>query len=319
MNPAMCHLYWNGDGCDGHEWGMLCHSGTSCTLMEWCSHQWMMKMVYMSKFLSFFLCFFTSQLLAPSWLYELLCFSTSSVLKSCPSCYWLLWGTSIPVRTLKSCLALTSNASHASLAVPLLKYFCHIFNQTAVAKMQVGPFLGDLTIPGASSLVVPCFLSFVVWSQQLSAPWGPSSGFKYWARTFTCTSGHIATFRTVSKLSLLVILPSDEMFAHAMLMWVHALLRWSKVEMINAHSSSFLIFSGSCHRNSQPVGTSVAGSLNFHASRSQMLSEMEAGQIFYCSDHCVHIHIFHLLPMMLHVLLQPVDCWWKCILVVLME
>ena len=19
INPAMCHLYWNGDGCDGHE------------------------------------------------------------------------------------------------------------------------------------------------------------------------------------------------------------------------------------------------------------------------------------------------------------
>ena len=57
-----------------------------------------------------------------------------------------------PIRSLESCLALTSNASHASFAVPLLKYFCHIFNQTAVAKMWVGPFLGDLTIPGASSL-----------------------------------------------------------------------------------------------------------------------------------------------------------------------
>ena len=126
--------------------------------------------------------------------------------------------------------------------------------------MWVGPFLGDLTIPGHLPLAVPCFLSFVVWSQQLSAPWGPSIWFKYWARTFTCTIGHISAFRTVSKVSLSAILPSDEMFTHAVLMWAHALLRWSKVEMINAHSSSFLIFSGSCFRNSQLVGTSVAGS-----------------------------------------------------------
>ena len=81
-----------------------------------------------------------------------------------------------PIRTLKSCLALTSNASHASLAVPLLKYFHRIFNQTAVAKMWVVPFLGDLTIPGASSLgstMLSIFCSVVsaaVWAL------GPSSG-----------------------------------------------------------------------------------------------------------------------------------------------
>ena len=56
------------------------------------------------------------------------------------------------IRTHESCLALTINASHASFVVPLLKYFWHIFNQTAVARMWVGLFLGDLSIPGTSSL-----------------------------------------------------------------------------------------------------------------------------------------------------------------------
>ena len=130
-----------------------------------------------------------------------------------------------PIRTFESCLALTSNASHASLAVPLLKYFHHIFSQTAAAKMQVGPFLGDLTIPGASSLGSTMLSIFCSVVSAAVCTLGSFIGFKYQARTFTCTSGHIATFRTVSKVSLLAILPSDEMFTHAILMWVHSSLR----------------------------------------------------------------------------------------------
>ena len=62
--------------------------------------------------------------------------------------------------------------------------------------------------------------------------------------------------------------------------------------MINACSSSFLFFSGSCCRNSQLVGHFCDRLLDFHASRGQMLSEMEAARIFYCSDHCV-CHVPH--------------------------
>ena len=50
-------------------------------------------------------------------------------------------GTSVPISTLDSCLALTSNLSHASLAVPSLKYLWFNFNQTATAGIQVGAVL----------------------------------------------------------------------------------------------------------------------------------------------------------------------------------
>ena len=47
----------------------------------------------------------------------------------------------LPVSTLDSCFAHTSKCSHASFAVPSLKYFFDIFNQMAAVKMWVGPFL----------------------------------------------------------------------------------------------------------------------------------------------------------------------------------
>ena len=186
-------------------------------------------MLHMLKFLSFFACFLYFS--APSsltavWAAVLFHFfplvaspEVLSALLLAPLRYFH------PIRTLESCLGLMSNASHASLAVPLLKYSHHIFNQTAVAKMWVGPFVGDLTIPGASSLgstVLSIFCSVV---SAAVCTLGSFIGFNYRAGTFTCTSGHIATYRTVSKVSLLPILPSDEMFTHAILMLAHASLR----------------------------------------------------------------------------------------------
>ena len=123
-----------------------------------------------------------------------------------------------PIRTHESWLALTTNASHVSFMVPLLKYFQHIFNQTAVARMWVGLFLGDLTIPGASFLGRTMLSIFCSVISAAVFALGSSIGLRYWAGTFTCTGDCIAAFRTMSKVSLLAILPSDEMFAHAILM-----------------------------------------------------------------------------------------------------
>ena len=123
-----------------------------------------------------------------------------------------------PVRKHESCLALTTNASPASFVVPLVKYFWHIFNQTAVARMQVGPFLGDLTIPGASSLGRTMLSIFCSVISAVVFTLGSSIGLRYQAGTFTCTGDHFAAFRTMSKVYLLAILPSDEMFPHAILM-----------------------------------------------------------------------------------------------------
>ena len=122
-----------------------------------------------------------------------------------------------PIRTCESCLALTTNASQASFVVPLLKYFQHIFNQTAVARMWVGPFLGDLTIPGASSLGRTMLSIFCSVISAAVFTLGSSIRLRYLAGTFTCTGDCITTFRTMLKVSLLAILPSDEMFAHAVL------------------------------------------------------------------------------------------------------
>ena len=130
-----------------------------------------------------------------------------------------------PIRTCESCLALTRNASYASFMVPLLKYFWHIFNETVAARMQVGPFLGDLTIPGASSLGRTMLSIFCSVISAAVFALGSFIGLKYWAGTFTCTGDRIAAFRTMSKVSLSAILPSDEMFAYAVLMLTCASLR----------------------------------------------------------------------------------------------
>ena len=99
---------------------------------------------------------FTSQLQAPSWLCGFAVLFCFFPFVASPGVLFTLLLALLryfhPVRTCESCLALTTNASHASFMVPLLKYFWHIFNQTVVARMWVGLFLGDLTIPGASSL-----------------------------------------------------------------------------------------------------------------------------------------------------------------------
>ena len=137
----------------------------------------MLNFMFLSFFLSMLLYFSAPSSFTAVWAAVLFCFfplvaspKVLSALLLAPLRYFH------PIRTCESCLALMPNASHASLVVPLLKYFCHIFNQTAAAKMQVGHFLGDLTIPGASFIGSTMLSIFVVLSQQMSVPWGPSSG-----------------------------------------------------------------------------------------------------------------------------------------------
>ena len=192
---------------------------------------------------------------------SLLCFFplVASLMLS-PLCYWIHQGTSDLWELFESCLALTLKVLHASFAVPLLEYFRQSLTQTAVASICVGPFLGDLKIPGASGPGNTVLLIFSNVTLAGIVAFGSSMGFKYQAGTLSWTSGCTPAFSTNSNDSLSVILPNDEMWTYAVLAWACALKRWSKVEMISAHSSSFLFFSGSCHRNSQPVGTSLLGS-----------------------------------------------------------
>ena len=142
-------------------------------------------MMYMLNFM-FLSCFFFFFLLLGFWLLHGCMSCCAFPLLS--SCSWSQSLTALllaplryfhPIRTHESCLALTTNVSHASLVVPLLKYFHCIFNQTAVAKMWIGPFLGDLTIPGASSLGSTMLSIFCSVISAAVFTLGSSIGFKY--------------------------------------------------------------------------------------------------------------------------------------------
>ena len=128
MNPTLCYLYWNQvlmlDDLMIRGAVMICAGMdlrlfyTVCTMM--CCHS---RFIFLSvgplsldwRFFWRFLCFFACV----------------------PPRYFL------PISTLDSCLALTSNLSHASLAIPSLKYLQFSFNQTAAASIWVGPFFGS--------------------------------------------------------------------------------------------------------------------------------------------------------------------------------
>ena len=97
----------------------------------------------------------------------------------------------LPVNTLESCFALTSNLSHASLAIPSLKYLQFSFNQTATASIWVGPFFGLWAKHGAFGVGRIIFWTFshlsssIVFGRLSSTGFKKPSGMLIWTRGWT--------------------------------------------------------------------------------------------------------------------------------------
>ena len=119
----------------------------------------------------------------------------------------------LPVKTLESCFALTSNWSHASLAVPSLKYLWFSFNQTAAANTWVGPFLGSWAKHGVFNACRIIFRTFSHVSSSVIFGCLSSTGFKNPSGMFIWTSGQTAPLITVCSVTLSVILANALMLA----------------------------------------------------------------------------------------------------------
>ena len=119
----------------------------------------------------------------------------------------------LPVKTLESCFALTSNWSHTSLAVPSLKYLWFSFNQTTAANTWVGPFLGSWAKHGAFDVGRIIFWTFSHLSSSVIFGHLSSTGFKNPSGMFIWTSGWTAPLITVCSVTLSVILANALMLA----------------------------------------------------------------------------------------------------------
>ena len=119
----------------------------------------------------------------------------------------------LPVKTLESCFALTSNQSHASLAIPSLKYLWFSFSQTAAASIWVGPFLGSWAKHGAFAMGKIVFQTFSCLSSSVIFGCLSSTGFRNPSGTFICMSGQTAPLMTMCNISLSIILAKALMLA----------------------------------------------------------------------------------------------------------
>ena len=156
----------------------------------------------------------------------------------------------LPVSTRDSCFARTSKHSHASFAVPLLKYFLDIFNQTAAVKMWVGPFRDSCFKQVALGTGSTVFRIFSLLSSSVVYAFFSSTGFKNPSGTLTWMSGQTAPLITDSRVALSVTLVRAAMFAHTSERCSCACAAWLKISVMNATSSACLAHSGSCLMNS---------------------------------------------------------------------
>ena len=166
----------------------------------------------------------------------------------------------LPVNTLDNCLALTSNLSHASLAVPSLKYFLLIFSQTATANKWVGPFLGLWARQGAFGMGRTVFLTFSHLFSSVVLAHLSSTGLRNPSGMFNWTSGQMAPFMMDSRVALSITLASTLTFTQTSDRCLWACAAWWKMSDIKAVSSAHLVLSVSCHMNSGPVSISSGGS-----------------------------------------------------------
>ena len=120
----------------------------------------------------------------------------------------------LPVKTWESCFALMSNRSHASLAIPSLKYLWFSFSQTATARTWVGPFLGSWAKHGAFAMGKIVFQTFSCHSSSVVFSRLSSTGFRNPSGIFICMSSWTAPLMTVCNIALSVILAKALMLVH---------------------------------------------------------------------------------------------------------
>ena len=149
-----------------------------------------------------------------------------------------------------------SNLSHASLAVPSLKYFLLIFSQTTAANIWVGPFLGSWARQGAFGTGRTIFLTFSHLSSSVILACLSSTRLRNPSGMFNWTSGRTALFMTDSRLALSITLASTLTFAHTSDRCSWACAACSKISLMKAISSAHLALSGSCQMNSGLVSIS---------------------------------------------------------------
>ena len=146
-----------------------------------------------------------------------------------------------------------SNLSHASLAVPSLKYFLLIFSHTATASIWVGPFLSSWARQGAFGMGRTIFLTFSHLSSSVILACLSSTGLRNPSGILNWTRDQTAPFMTVSRVVLSVTLASTLMFTQTSDRCSWACAACLKMSLMKAVSSACLVFSGSCWMNSGRV------------------------------------------------------------------
>ena len=150
----------------------------------------------------------------------------------------------LPVKTLESCFALMSNWSHASLAVPSLKYLQFSFSQTATASIWVGPFLGLWAKHGAFAMGKIVFQTFSCLSSSIIFGRLSSTGFRNPSGTFICMSSQTAPLMTMCNITLSVILAKALMLVHNVDRCSCASDVWLNMDTMKAVSSACHVFLG---------------------------------------------------------------------------
>ena len=119
----------------------------------------------------------------------------------------------LPVSTLDSCFALTSNLSQASLAVPSLNYLWFSFNQTAAASIWVGPFFSSWARHSEFDTGKTILQTFSHLSSSVILGCLSSTGFRKPSSMLIWTRGLTAPFMMVRSVVLSVTFANVLMFA----------------------------------------------------------------------------------------------------------
>ena len=104
------------------------------------------------------------------------------------------------------------------------------------------------------------FHTFSLFSSLVVLAFFSSMGFKNPSGMLSCTSGQTAPFITDSRVALSVTFARALTLAQTSDRCPCACATWSKMSIMNAFSSAHLAHSGSCCKNSCPVGNSLGGS-----------------------------------------------------------
>ena len=208
MNPILCHLYWNkvlmldelmirgADDGDVVVQGWTYNGFLPVCTMICMSSVWVVFLKYLPSF-------FGLEVLV-WWLLSLWPCVSSPVYHPDTSSLLELWRAVLPS---------PQTSSHASLAVPSLKYLQFSFNQTATANTWVGPFFGSWAKHGAFDAGRIIFQTFSHLSSSVIFGCLSSTGFKNPSGIFIWMRGQTAPLMTMCSVTLSVILANALMLA----------------------------------------------------------------------------------------------------------